>query len=564
MSVSLYRNFRPSAFKDVVGQEHIVRTLVNQIKTGNISHAYIFTGTRGTGKTTTAKIFARAVNCLKPIDGSPCGKCAVCLSGADGIDIIELDGASNNGVDEIRALRDNSNFPPVNSKYKVYIIDEVHMLSINAFNALLKTLEEPPAHMIFILATTEIHKVPQTVLSRCMRFDFRLVPTDIIADRISKIFGELKVKCEKEAAYALAKLGEGSVRDALSYADIALAYSGGDVTYRNVLDALMVSPPDAYIPLADDILSGNIRGALSETDRMLGTNSNVNIIRRELCDFFRNLIFIRASDGASVNVTKDLFDAMKPLAERYDPKLLYRALDIFAKLESDMRYSSNPRILLESAVIKAADSLTETDESGLVIRIKNLENRLAGLSDAGEGLKKNVINAATQEKNATNDAADKKDLSKTRTQNIAESGIQADAAANAASGIQADAAANAASGIEAASHENKPHAYPEARVLLGKVINTFRKRGLFQLYTSFLNVYDAEINGNELLVFFTDDADYNSFSIVSNKTAAQEILNESEASLKIKAVLKKTNGQNVQEETERLKELFDGNFKTKS
>ncbi|MDR2090220.1 MAG: DNA polymerase III subunit gamma/tau [Clostridiales bacterium] len=548
MSVSLYRNFRPLKFGDVVGQEHIVRTLVNQIKSGSISHAYIFTGTRGTGKTTTAKIFARAVNCLSPENGSPCGECLACKSGAEGIDVLELDGASNNGVDEIRALRDNSGFPPVNSRYKVYIIDEVHMLTINAFNALLKTLEEPPKHMIFILATTEIHKVPQTVLSRCMRFDFRLVPADIIAARIAKIFDELKVKYEEQAVYALAKLGEGSVRDALSYADIVLAYSDGFIRYKDVLDALMVNAPDEYIPLSEYILSGEIGGAVRETERLLKSNSNVNILRRELCDYFKNLIFIKtAGRGGADGLPKELYEAMKPVADKYEARLLYRALEIFVRLESDMRYSSNPAIFLESAVIRAADSLSELDETGILIRLKNLENRLA------DEVKKNSFNI---EKGIENGGIIPQNLSNSNTenggivpQNLSGSNIES-------GGIVPQNLGN--SNIENGGIVlQKIYTEAEARAVLGNVVKAFRKRGHLQLFASFSSVYDVAAEDGFLTVYFTDEADYNSFCLDANLKTAQALLHET-TDLKFKPILKKQNDNTPGEEINRLKEMFEG------
>ena len=224
--LALYRKYRPNTFDGLIGQEHIVKTLVNQIENDRLGHAYLFTGTRGTGKTSAAKIFAKAINCLNPKNGSPCGECECCraISNPSNIDVIEIDAASNNGVNEIRDLREKVQYPPVSCKYKVYIIDEVHMLTGAAFNALLKTLEEPPKHAVFILATTEVHKIPATILSRCMRFDFRLISNEKIASLISKIYDEQDKDYEKEAVYAIAKAGEGSIRDALSIADTAISF----------------------------------------------------------------------------------------------------------------------------------------------------------------------------------------------------------------------------------------------------------------------------------------------------------------------------------------------------
>ena len=235
-ATSIYRRFRPKTFDEVIGQDHIVRTLTNQIKTGNIGHAYLFTGTRGTGKTSCAKIFAKAVNCLNPQNGSPCGECEVCkaLNNQDSIDIIEIDAASNNGVDQIRDLAQKAYYRPTVARYKVYIIDEVHMLSISAFNALLKTLEEPPEHVIFILATTEVPKVPQTILSRCIRFDFRLVDVDVLVDHLKYVFDILKVKYDEKALVRIAMQGEGSVRDTLSIADMCKSYCADNITYEDI------------------------------------------------------------------------------------------------------------------------------------------------------------------------------------------------------------------------------------------------------------------------------------------------------------------------------------------
>ena len=247
--LALYRKYRPSGFDGVVGQEHIIQTLVNQITFNRLGHAYLFTGTRGTGKTSVAKIFAKAINCESNVNGSPCGKCATCLALNDpsNLDIIEIDAASNNGVNEIRDLREKVQYPPVSGKYKVYIIDEVHMLTGAAFNALLKTLEEPPVHAVFILATTEVHKIPATILSRCMRFDFRLVSLDLIAELIMKIYDEQGKTYEKEAIYQIAKAGEGSIRDALSIADTALSYSNGKLTFDEVTEILGSSNTEVLI-----------------------------------------------------------------------------------------------------------------------------------------------------------------------------------------------------------------------------------------------------------------------------------------------------------------------------
>lgn len=238
--LAFYRMFRPDSFQSVVRQEHIIRILKNQISTGRIGHAYLFCGPRGTGKTTVARIFARAINCENPVDGSPCGKCKTCkaLSEPGNLDISEIDAASNNGVDEMRELREKVQYPPVAGRYKVYVIDEVHMLTDSAFNALLKTLEEPPAHAVFIMATTEPHKIPATILSRCMRFDFKLLPLEDLENHLREILKKIGKEYDEEAVAAIARAGAGSDRDMLSIADMCVSYSSGKLTYDDVTKVL--------------------------------------------------------------------------------------------------------------------------------------------------------------------------------------------------------------------------------------------------------------------------------------------------------------------------------------
>lgn len=281
--VSLYRRYRPLTFDTFIGQSHIIKTLKNTVLSGQVSHAYLFTGTRGTGKTSAAKIFARAINCLSPkADGSPCGKCSVCkeLIAPNNMDILEIDAASNNGVDEIRDLREKIKYPPTNGKYKVYIIDEVHMLTLSAFNALLKTLEEPPAHAVFILATTEVHKIPQTILSRCMRFDFRLLSMSELVGLLKTIFADLKKDYEKEALTIIAEAGDGSVRDTLSIADMCITYCDGAVRYQDVLEVLGACSPMLVAQLVDNMMNGDIQNALIQTNKIttLGKRDRKSVV----------------------------------------------------------------------------------------------------------------------------------------------------------------------------------------------------------------------------------------------------------------------------------------------
>ena len=263
---ALYRKFRPNEFEDVKGQEHIVTTLKNQIKADRIGHAYLFCGTRGTGKTTVAKIFAKAVNCEHPVDGSPCGECASCraIAAGNSMNVIEIDAASNNGVDNIREIKEEVNYSPTEGRYKVYIIDEVHMLSIGAFNALLKTLEEPPSYVIFILATTEAHKIPITILSRCQRYDFRRISIDTISARLNDLMVQEGVEVEEKAIRYVAKAADGSMRDALSLLDQCIAfYLGQKLTYDHVLEVLGAVDTEIFSALLRKILEKNITGSIA-------------------------------------------------------------------------------------------------------------------------------------------------------------------------------------------------------------------------------------------------------------------------------------------------------------
>ena len=380
--VSLYRRYRPNEFSSMIGQQHIIRTLRNQIMTGAISHAYLFTGSRGTGKTTTAKIFARAINCLNPKeDGSPCGECAICKALADSsnMDIIEMDAASNNGVDEIRYLLEKVKFAPSVGRYKVYIVDEVHMLSPQAFNALLKTLEEPPEHVVFILATTEVQKILPTVLSRCQRFDFRLVPTQETAGLLQRIFDELGTPYDKEALFAIAEAGEGCVRDSLSLAEMCISYCGEKVTYDGVLDVLGASSPEAVLDLTACILAGDADGSLRRIDDVCRQGKSVKVLATDIAKTLRNLLYCRNCNNANkiLNMPRELFAKTNELAIKYDNPKLLRSLEIICAIDGDLRYGSNARLVLEAAVVKACDEYCSIDAQGVLMRLKSLEAKIA-------------------------------------------------------------------------------------------------------------------------------------------------------------------------------------------
>ncbi len=371
MYLALYRKYRPKTFNEVIGQDHIVQTLTNQIEFDKISHAYLFTGSRGTGKTSTAKIFAKAINCPNAKNGSPCLECEVC-QGLDktNIDVLEIDAASNNGVDEIRDLREKVKYPPVVGKYKVYIIDEVHMLSTSAFNALLKTLEEPPAHTVFVLATTEVHKLPATILSRCLRFDFKLVSLEDLTSLLKNILKGEGVSFDEQAINVIARAGEGSVRDTLSIADRCVSFAGSELTYQKVLSVLGVSEREILIKIADEILHKNVGNALVELDGVLSAGKSPLVFSNDLISYFRDLLLVYTLGDKSremVVVKDDIYAAMKLQAVEDNYAEMLKTIEVLSSVEQELRYSVQPRIVLETAIIKIIN------ESSLIRRVEKLE-----------------------------------------------------------------------------------------------------------------------------------------------------------------------------------------------
>lgn len=380
---ALYRQWRPDTFDEVVGQDVVIRTLKNQLESGRIAHAYLFCGSRGTGKTSTAKIFARAVNCMDLQENGPCGKCEVCVSLASGnnMDIIEIDAASNNSVDDVRDLREKIKFPPAVGKYRVYIVDEVHMLSAGAFNALLKTLEEPPAHAVFILATTAPHKLPSTILSRCQRFDFKRIPLRTIVNRLKTICSRIGAEVEEAGLFTIARWAEGGMRDALSLLDQCIGFCGNKITNDDVLAILGTAGQGFIFQAADDMLSGNAAGLIESIDRLSNDGKDLTVFIKELTNHFRNLLVAGVCDepSALLDVEDSELQRLISQAKAAGESRLVRALDILTGLEADIKYSTQPRVLIELAMVKICRPYSEDGSlDALLDRIEALEQRLKG------------------------------------------------------------------------------------------------------------------------------------------------------------------------------------------
>ncbi len=377
---ALYRKYRPARFSEVKGQDPIVTTLSNQISAGRIGHAYLFCGTRGTGKTTVAKIFAKAVNCEHPVDGSPCGECPSCRAIAAGasMNVIEIDAASNNGVENIRQIREEVSYPPTEGRYKVYIIDEVHMLSIGAFNALLKTLEEPPEYVIFILATTEVHKIPVTILSRCQRYDFRRISIETIAARLTDLLKREEVEAEERAIRYVARAADGSMRDALSLMDQCIAFHLGErLTLDRVLDVLGAVDTDVFSRLLRAVLAYDVAGAISVLEEMILQGKEPGQFVNDFIWYLRNLLLLKSSADMEevLDMSAENLALLKEEADMTEDDTILRLIRVFSDLSEQMRFASQKRVLLEIALIRACRPSMETAPDALADRVAYLEQQ---------------------------------------------------------------------------------------------------------------------------------------------------------------------------------------------
>lgn len=377
---ALYREWRPKNFEDVVGQEHITTTLKNQILNDRIAHAYLFCGTRGTGKTSTAKVMAKALNCLNPKDGEPCNECEMCKKINEGlaIDVTELDAASNNGIDRIRDIIDDSKYPPQEAKYKVYIMDEVHMLSIGAVNAFLKTLEEPPANVIFILATTDPQKLPITILSRCQRFDFKRISNKNIVGRLRKIVDSEGILADDKCLELISRVSDGAMRDSLSILDQAIAMGDGAVEYGSLINMLGLVTNEHLFKLTSAVIERNIEKAMIIIEDLVFAGKDIHLFIKDLVEHFRNLLMIKVTNNPEevLDMSSENIDLVKEQGSRIRVEEIMRDIRILQEAEGNAKLSKQARLYLELAIIKMCKIEYDTSNEIILARLNRMEEAL--------------------------------------------------------------------------------------------------------------------------------------------------------------------------------------------
>lgn len=419
---AIYRRFRPRTFDEIIGQEHITTILKNQILRDNIAHAYLFSGTRGTGKTSTAKIFARTVNCTNSEDGNPCNECEVCKGILEDniMDVVEMDAASNNSVDDIRDLKEKVKYPPSTGKYKVYIIDEVHMLSKGAFNALLKTLEEPPKHLLFILATTEPQKLPATILSRCQRYDFKRITVKDIVKTMKGICNELDIEVEEKGLSLIARNSDGAMRDALSILDQCISFSEETITYEYILSILGTVNNDIIFDMADNIIDNDLEKSLINVDGLVIKGKDVHQFIKDLISHFRNLMVAKSSDKLNdiIDGTEEMIEKFKQQSKKLTLNRIILIIKLLSEAEVNSKWSSQPRIILETTLIKMVSPELDNSLDSILSRISMLESTIKKgnivVNKSSSNMRNNTKHTGNKEIKSTV-SKDKKEIQESKT-----------------------------------------------------------------------------------------------------------------------------------------------------
>ncbi len=549
---ALYRKWRPTVFEDVIGQTHITQTIKNQINSGRSTHAYLFCGTRGTGKTSTAKIFSRAVNCIDSQEGNPCNKCEVCLGILNGsiLDVIEIDAASNNGVDNIREIRDEVKYAPSKGKYKVYIIDEVHMLSTGAFNALLKTLEEPPSHVLFILATTEPHKIPATILSRCQRYDFRRISTEHISERLEKITYEDNIDIDKRAIRLVSSFADGSMRDALSILDQCIAFSSEGVTYEEIISILGVVDNSFLFEVAAGIAQGNASMLMQNIDRLVMEGRDINHFFDEFIGHFRNLLVCKVMEDPQkvLDTLPENVEKLKAQSKSFTEEKLVNCVKVLSEAQANAKWLSHSRIVLETAILKLSQPRLDTSYEALIERIAELENKIKngvvsiensvnGSDAVGYNVKRNDIHEDNGNPNNKQRGISKKCDSQEDSQKELQEGLQEDIQ----EGLQEDSKEELGEEPQSASQEASQVDKNKLMSIWPDVINETRKSGKLSLY-GFIAGTEVAVKDGMLIILFDDSCSTNKMMIekAENKEFVKATVNKLYGSeVMIKCSLKK-------------------------
>ncbi len=530
---ALYRKYRPKTFDEVIGQDNIVKTLKNQVENKEVGHAYLFCGTRGTGKTSCARLFAKAINCEYSKNGSPCGECAPCKNfGNDGnLDIVEIDAASNNRVDEIRELREKIKYAPTTCKYKVYIIDEVHMLTESAFNALLKTLEEPPAYAVFILATTEPQKLPKTILSRCMKFDFKLVSENLLAQHLKNIFAKEGITCDEESLMQIALAGQGSVRDTLSIAQMVVAYCNKNITLQKCLECIGSTDYESLNNLLSSIINKDVGGTLIELNGVFNSSKNVVTIVKNICEMVKNILIIKLSPNAKdmLKLTNSDYSLLEKLSKG-ETALLVAILKALSSIEAEVKFALNPEILVESTIISV---LCEQDT------IISLQKRIEKLETAFEV-------GAVPQKTVAQPSLNNVATNQLSTQPVAQAGNTQSAQTNILTKTNEQSPFD--SSAQQLSTEIK-----DADKLFGLVLKHYRTNKNNLMYAVCREVVDVKLSDNTLNIF-VENANVN---VLNEKMGdIKNIIEQNGVKVDIKITAVQTT-----DKVKRLKEIFGDKLK---